>query len=256
MSFWRRAVDDGHGPAPEPTGPEPGGPERRTRGPLLPGLAVVLGLLAFVAVSNPGSTAYWARETLRRATGATSTSYAFLSTSTSSGDPTAWDRCRAIRYVVNPAGAPEGWADLVDAAVAEVHEASGFALVAGGTTSEIDYLGRRPDDPVLIGWGSAVTYPLLRGEVAGFGGASTLVVGGTVRFVTGQVLLDSADYAEMAAQDGRTAMRLILVHELLHVLGLDHVDDRHELMYPRYVGQDLGPGDRAGLDRLRAVPCG
>ena len=48
-----------------------------------------------------------------------------------------------------------------------------------------------------------------------------------------------------------TAERLILAHELGHVLGLDHVDDIGELMNAEYVGQSgFGPGDREGLQQL------
>ena len=46
------------------------------------------------------------------------------------------------------------------------------------------------------------------------------------------------------------------MHELGHVVGLDHVKDRHELMNPEYLGLDTwGPGDRQGLAVLGAGPC-
>jgi hypothetical protein len=211
-------------------------------------------VLGFVLLSSPDTTRYWIGELQRRATGEASTSYAFLDT-TLGGRPVTWDRCEAIRFVVNPDGAPEGWRDLVDSAVAEVRDASGFVLVDAGTTEETDYLGRSPGDPVLLGWGPAATYPPLEGDVAGLGGASSVVVDGRPRFVTGQVLLDAEDYAELSERGDDAAMRSILVHEWLHVLGLGHVDDRHQLMHPSYEGQGLGAGDREGLARLAAVPC-
>ncbi len=49
----------------------------------------------------------------------------------------------------------------------------------------------------------------------------------------------------------------MILHELVHVVGLAHVDDPTELMHPE--SQDgvtaLGPGDRAGLARLGQGPC-
>lgn len=237
--------------------PEAPARPRRSRGPLLPGVLVIAAVLGFVALTNPGSTAYWAKEVVRRASGGTSSSYAFLRTRTATGEPVAWDHCEPIRYRVNPRGAPTGWAPLVRSAMDTVSEASGFELVYDGTTRERDFLERRPGAPVLVGWGDPTEFDQLAGDVAGFGGATAVVLGGRQRYVTGEVLLDEGDYAQMATLGRGGAMRLVLVHELLHVLGLDHVDDRRELMYPTFLDQGgLGPGDEEGLQRLGDVPCG
>ncbi len=47
----------------------------------------------------------------------------------------------------------------------------------------------------------------------------------------------------------------VLMHELAHVLGLDHVDDLGELMHPSSPRSSWGPGDRAGLAALGDAPC-
>ncbi len=81
--------------------------------------------------------------------------------------------------------------------------------------------------------------------------------GGRIHFVTGIVVLDTEAYDRMEVTGETTAERLILAHELGHVLGLDHVDDIGELMNAEYVGQNgFGPGDREGLKQLHALPCG
>lgn len=229
---------------------------RTSHGPLLPGLAVVLALLAYVVLSNPGSASYWAREAYRRATGGTQASYAFMATRTVTSEPVAWDRCRPIHYQVNPEHAPPGWQRLVEQAFADLAEGSVYEFVDDGTTSDRDFLDRRPSAPVLLGWGGPAEFDELDGDVAGFGGATSLRVGDRRRYLTGTVLLDSGDYAQMSATGRRAAMRLILEHELLHVLGLDHVEDRDQLMYATYRGQGgLGAGDLAGLRQLGAQPC-
>ncbi len=48
----------------------------------------------------------------------------------------------------------------------------------------------------------------------------------------------------------------MVLHELGHVLGLAHVDDRHEVMYEKGVRiSDYGPGDLKGLKILGSGPC-
>jgi predicted Zn-dependent protease len=69
------------------------------------------------------------------------------------------------------------------------------------------------------------------------------------RYVIGQVTLDSSEKDPFET-------RMVLEHELGHVLGLDHTDDSSQLMYKAYHGQNgLGKGDIAGLKRLHDVPC-
>jgi hypothetical protein len=51
-------------------------------------------------------------------------------------------------------------------------------------------------------------------------------------------------------------VRAIVMHELGHVVGLAHVDDRGELMYADSVGQKtFGPGDLTGLGALGRGRC-
>ena len=79
---------------------------------------------------------------------------------------------------------------------------------------------------------------------------------GETRFVTGVVVLDEQEYAQMERVGQDRAATLILAHELGHVLGLDHVEDPKQLMNPSYVGQrGFGDGDVAGLKILRDMPC-
>ena len=96
--------------------------------------------------------------------------------------------------------------------------------------------------------------------MAGLGGSVS--VSGEVnqqpRYVTGGILLDAPDLTSTMAQPGgELHVRAIVMHELGHLVGLAHVDDPEQLMYPeaRREVADFTSGDLAGLAVLGAGPC-
>lgn len=184
-----------------------------------------------------------------------------------SGDPVTWDPCREIRYEVNTEGAPgdgeEALAFVADG-VAEVSAITGLQFELLGETdrrpsweSRFVPAGRR--EPVLIAWAQASEVEELAGDVAGVGGAvaQSYRSGSLYRYVTGQVTLDEDVYDDLSrSANGRGHQRAILLHELGHLVGLDHVDSADELMYADNVGQlEFGPGDLNGLVRLGEGRC-
>jgi predicted Zn-dependent protease len=95
----------------------------------------------------------------------------------------------------------------------------------------------------------------LDGDVAGV--TSSDYNPSTGHYDTGRVVLDADAYRELADQPGgHLEERAILLHELGHLVGLAHVDDPGELMYPT-VGtrSTYGPGDLEGLRLIGQVPC-
>lgn len=178
--------------------------------------------------------------------------YEFLATQ---GDnPVTWNHCQAIRYQVNPKGAPADWQEIVHTAIEDVEDASGFVFADRGTTVKTQLIGAglypgNEWEPVLIVWSDRYQNQSLDGNVIGRGGSRTIEVNGVRRYVIGQVSLDSSEKDPFET-------RMVLEHELGHVLGLDHTSDRDQLMYSAYHGQKgLGQGDIAGLKRLHDVPC-
>jgi hypothetical protein len=168
-------------------------------------------------------------------------------------DPVTWNHCHAIRYQVNPKGAPDDWEEIVHMAVDDVEGASGFVFADRGTTVKTQLIGMNYEgnewEPVLIIWSDRYQDGSLDGGVIGLGGSGTIDVDGRQRYVVGKVSLDSNVRDPVATQ-------MVLEHELGHVLGLDHTDDPSQLMYRSYHGQSgFGKGDLNGLKRLHDVPC-
>ena len=186
--------------------------------------------------------------------------YAFLGTH-SDGRPVGFNPCQEIEYVVNPAGAPGGWEELVDRAIGDVSDATGLGFVDAGTTDSRDFAERidRAGDPlpVIIAWADDEEVDALADDVAGVGGP-TLVSRGLQRsYVSGSVVMDTDITDRLDRQIGGGNAQLgLLLHELGHLVGLDHVDDSSELMFPTATRMTaFGPGDLQGLSLLGAIPC-
>ncbi len=195
--------------------------------------------------------------------------YAFLETQPlDSDEPVAWDPCDEIHYEINPDDSSYDTEDT------EEFVADGIEVVANYTGLKFVYDGltdRRPEwdrqfvpslgahEPVLISWATEDEVHQLDGNVAGVGGAVAVEVrpGGWLRYVTGGVTLDSdafEDFYSFFSDDDEG--RAILLHELGHLVGLDHVDSTDELMFADNIGKrDFGTGDLNGLVRLGKGRC-
>ncbi len=186
--------------------------------------------------------------------------YAFLSTRPN-GSPVGFNPCAEIHYVVNPDGAPGGWESLVETAIGEVSDATGLGFVDDGTTDDRAF-GERVDssgdaEPVIIAWADDREVDALADDVAGVGGPTSIRLGVLQTYVSGSVVMDTDITDRLDRQIGGTNAQLgLLLHELGHLVGLDHVDDSSELMFPTATNKSAyGPGDLQGLSLLGAIPC-
>ena len=183
------------------------------------------------------------------------------------GVAATYDPCRAVHYVVNPASMPAGAQALIGDAVAAVSAATGLVFIDDGPTDEplqqdrelvqVQRYGNRWA-PVLIGWSDQAAYPALAGDVAGVGGSALVQPRGqaSARLVTGQVALDVDALVPLMQRGHSDQVRAIVMHELGHVVGLDHVDDPTQLMYPRNLGLTaFSRGDLEGLAQLGHGVC-
>ncbi|SDP09692.1 Matrixin [Klenkia soli] len=165
------------------------------------------------------------------------------------GTPVTWDPCSPIGYVVNWDHAPDGAVQLVAEAVDTVEAATGLTFTALGSTRLTPATTRATDAlpagaEVLVAWAPAADDPLFRtGDVVGW--ARPVPVGPV--YGRGQVALDADWYADATPEQARA----VLLHELGHLVGLDHVEDTSQLMSDRNVGtEEYQQGDLEGLARL------
>ena len=199
-----------------------------------------------------------------------SSAYAFMSTSP--GGRVTWEPCGPIHYVVH--GAEEG--AQLDAmftrAVADVSRATGLKFVDDGATPELPlmtpsarliYQPKRYGDrwaPVLVAWSdSSESGPALAGKEAGYGGADSWAPPGQpARYVSGSVAFNLPDLETMLTMPhGPALVRVVMLHELAHLVGLGHVNDRTQIMFPRVTGPIAGyqDGELTGLAMLGVGHC-
>jgi hypothetical protein len=181
--------------------------------------------------------------------------------------PVAFDPCRPVHYVVNPAGEPADGQQVVADAIARLQETTGLRFVADGATTESPskerpaYQPRRYDPsrwaPVLIAWSDEQSYPALAGYIIGIGGPRAWSTSsGHLAYVSGQVVLDRVQLDPAQLPD-RTVARAVILHELGHLVGLDHTADRSQLMFSEaeFNVRDYGAGDLRGLALVGTQAC-
>lgn len=195
-----------------------------------------------------------------------SSSYRFLAIN-DDGTPVGYSPCRPLHYVVNAALVPEGAERLVEDAIRTISRATGIRFVDDGSTAEAPSPTRVPYQqeaygdrwaPLLIAWTTPEQAPQLAGPVIGTGGSTHFSFGdGPRSFVTGSLELDAPQIAEdLGRRDGAAYATAVILHELGHVMGLEHVDDPVQLMYPEIGAPDgLAPGDLNGLYKLGSAQC-
>jgi hypothetical protein len=185
--------------------------------------------------------------------------------------PVRWDPCETITYRIDTRAAPRWVEDDLARALREVTEATGIRFEAQGRTTEtfwhalnrIRWRGSGTD--LVIQWVRNDRYEAIRDRLSSRRPslAFALPVPGDFaergRYV-GAILVMSESTFTNRFQRGfsyRWSHGVVLMHELGHVMGLDHVrKDDQQVMYvgasPEWNTVGFGSGDREGLRLLGA----
>jgi len=196
-----------------------------------------------------------------------SSSYKF--SSLLDGQPVRWDPCTAIHWQSSTARGPVGGLTVLKAAVAKISALTGTTWVYDGATTTAPssgYLPKSPnsgDRPVLVGWTDGTSSDLLAGRPAAVLGMTRTVWFGTVdakghRTAETRGAVVALDRTDRLPLRGAMSWSTTALHELGHVMGLDHPADSRQLMAATLPvhATDLQAGDRIGLGRIgRSAGC-
>jgi hypothetical protein len=183
------------------------------------------------------------------------------------GAPVRWNPCDTITYAVNTTGASSPVRADLRAAIRRVTRATGIRFRSVGVTREtfvrayqrMRFRGVIRKAALIMIWVDHDDYQAIlrllgdpRPSIA-FAKTMAGLYAHRDQYFGGIVVMDGDATARRGFGDFY-AHGSVLLHELGHIMGLDHVKDPDQLMYsgrdPNFRVRDFGEGDLEGLRRL------
>lgn len=160
-----------------------------------------------------------------------------------------WNACAPIRYSVNTAKMPKWGAKEIRFALGQVSAATGLRFTKVAGTDHVPFARREKPYPahadLVFAFSNPKTVPGLTGGTIGVGGAGW----------SGNVVSQGGVVIDVSQKPSRKSVwRQIMLHEVGHAMGLGHVGDQRQIMYPSANGKSslYAKGDLRGLSALGA----
>jgi hypothetical protein len=235
-------------------------------------LAALAAVIALTSTSAPARravpTVTWSdADPVGASTATTSTTSLYKFSSYVAGKPVRWNPCATIHWRFRTVAGPAYGVVVAREAVARISALTGIKFVEDAGTTATPTSSWLPTTtigirPVLIGWTDGSHSDLLRNQPASVLGVTRTAYFGTtidgVSLAATKAAVIALDRTNKLPLRGGVSWKTTLLHELGHAMGLDHVGNTGELMYP-VLGRtltDLQYGDRQGLYKLgRSAGC-
>ncbi len=168
------------------------------------------------------------------------------------GEPVHWNPCERQGWRINVHRSPKRAVAQAKEAVARIKRATGLRFrFRGRTHVSPKQLAKYPrGTDLVLGWGR----PKATGGAAGLGGPQWLSTG---QIITGYVLLNfkvslHPGFGRGPRYGTQGTEGQLMMHELGHAVGLQHVKDDAQIMYPTLTRKRAtwGAGDRHGLRKV------